>query len=107
MSSGGPFRRRRAWRHLDSLAHAPEREPRPGAAAAHVRLITETGTSRPVRDAEPKAASGVAAEDAASFAATEPAGAVGPADQRVHAVPIDQPFASSSASSSTAAIRQG
>lgn len=103
MSSEGPIRRRLAWRHLDSLAHEPEREPRPGAAAAHVRVIVEPGNPHPATDRESNTATGRVVEDGGSFAATQPVAAAGPADQRVHAVPIDQPFASTW----TAATRQG
>ncbi len=40
-SSAGPLRRRRAQRHLDSLAQHPARELSPTAAVAHVRVLGE------------------------------------------------------------------
>ena len=92
----GPLRRRKALRHLDSLALAPERELNPAAATAHVRVLGEpegvTGGPRVV----PRRTSGqiTEAEDE-----SVPEGRDG--ERRLHghrvlAVPIDQPLSDSS-----------
>ena len=97
---GGPLRRRRALRKLDSLALDPERELNPAAATAHVRVLGEpegvTGGPRVV----PRRTSGqiTEAEDE-----SVPEGRDG--ERRLHghrvlAVPIDQPFSDSSGSGS-------
>jgi hypothetical protein len=88
----GPLRRRKALRHLDSLALDPERELNPAAAVAHVRVLGEpdgvSGGPRVV----PRGTSGLVAQDEDGQ---------GPGGQdaenrlhghRVQAVPIDQPF---------------
>jgi hypothetical protein len=92
---GGPLRRRRALRQLDVLALDPERELSP--SAAHVRVLGEPAVPRVAAqngtDSVP-AKRGSGREERGS-AGEEPGavGAVGdPAERRVHAVPIDQPF---------------
>jgi hypothetical protein len=98
---GGPLRRRRALRHLDSLALDPEREPSPAAAVAHVRVIGEPGgeeggprvVPRPPTRPSPRVDDepGPAAPDVEAGAPAH----------RVHAVPIDQPFRDSSGSAAS------
>jgi hypothetical protein len=82
---GGPLRRRRALRQLDSLALDPERELSP--AAAHVRVIGESGHLRPVSRSGTDRGPGES-----GWAPEEPAEEGRPTGSRVHAVPIDQPF---------------
>jgi hypothetical protein len=106
---GGPLRRRKALRHLDSLALDPERELSP--AAAHVRVIGGPGSVQDGSDGreEPEASVGprVVAAPASTGRVPEAADAAGagtpdaeerPQAQRVHAVPIDQPFSDPSRS---------
>ncbi len=90
-SEGGPLRRRRALRHLDSLALDPGREPNPATATAHVRVIGEAdgpdGRPRLVPRAGRRAHEGappVKDEDGVEE--------VHAARARVQAVPIDQPL---------------
>jgi hypothetical protein len=101
---GGPLRRRRALRQLDVLALDPERELSP--SAAHVRVIggpavprvaAQNGTdSVPRERGSPREEFGSVREEFGEF------GAVGdPAERRVHAVPIDQPFDAPSPSVAT------
>ncbi len=90
---GGPLRRRKALRHLDSLALDPEREPSPAAAVAHVRVI---GDPEDVAGGlRPRAVAGRVPEvdDVPGPAAQDSDGR--PPAHRVHAVPIDQPFGDS------------
>ncbi len=47
-SQAGPFRRRRALRHLDSLAQHPARELSETVGVAHVRVIGEGSAPAPV-----------------------------------------------------------
>jgi hypothetical protein len=95
VSPTGPFRRRRALRHLDSLAQHPARELSPDAAVAHVRVIGETG--EPARDARnessmPERATYPAPDDGvAGRGGEEGRNASG----RLHAVPIDEPLGGS------------
>ncbi|MGA2305440.1 MAG: hypothetical protein ABSH29_14720 [Acidimicrobiales bacterium] len=90
---GGPLRRRRALRQLDSLALDPDREPSPAAATAHVRVIGEPGVLRVV------ARTGTDSVPRESGSAPGEPGVEGhPAGSRVHAVPIDQPFGAPSRS---------
>ena len=79
-------------RRLDNLALDPERDPNPAASVAHVRVIGETEGVEAGPRVVPRPATGRAPEvdDVA-----DPAGPDGegqPPAQRVHAVPIDQPF---------------
>ena len=89
---GGPLRRRKALRHLDSLALDPERELNPAAATAHVRVLGESdgapGGPRPV----PRRTPGRDFEggDVAVPAGHDVEGRL--PGHRVQAVPIDQPF---------------
>jgi hypothetical protein len=80
---GGPLRRRRALRKLDSLALDRGRglEPSPVAATAHVRVLGEPGELRvAVRtDTDPVPRGSGSA----------------PGEPGVHAVPVDQPFGAS------------
>jgi hypothetical protein len=95
---GGPLRRRRALRHLDSLALDPERELSPAAATAHVRVIGGPGSVPGAPDGPdgPRVAAPASTgrvpevEEVAALGAQEAEGR--PHAQRVHAVPIDQPF---------------
>jgi hypothetical protein len=90
---GGPLRRRRALRQLDSLALDPEREPSPAAATAHVRVIGEPAVPRVA------ARNGTDAVQSQSRTAPEQPGLEGqPAGSGVHAVPIDQPVGAPSRS---------
>jgi hypothetical protein len=90
-SERGPLRRRRALRHLDSLALDPGREPNPATATAHVRVIGEADgpdgrprlVPRPGRR-EHEGAPPAKAEDGVEE--------VQAARTRVQAVPIDQPL---------------
>ena len=87
----GPLRRRRALRQLDSLALDPERELSP--AAAHVRVIGESGNLRPVpRDGTERG------PGERGWSREEPAVEGRPSENRVHAVPIDQPLTAPSPS---------
>ena len=90
--SGGPFRRRKALRQLDSLALDPERELSPAVAAAHVRVIGEPGVPRVVAPA----GTGSVPRESGSAGETEREGH--PAWSRVQPVPIDQPFGAPSRS---------
>jgi hypothetical protein len=93
---GGPLRRRRALRQLDSLALDPEREPSPAAATAHVRVIGEPAVPRVAArndtDAVPRES---------GSAPGEPGEEGHPAAHGVHAVPIDQPVGGPSRSVAT------
>jgi hypothetical protein len=84
---GGPLRRRRALRQLDSLALDPEREPSPAVATAHVRVIGESGDRR----VRPRADTDRSPGESGSAPGESGVGGR-PARHRVHAVPIDQPF---------------
>jgi hypothetical protein len=91
--ASGPLRRRKALRHLDSLALDPERELNPSAATAHVRVLGESdgvsGGPRPVpRGTAGKDSQGEAVPDSDSDSAS--AGRLH--GHRVLAVPIDQSF---------------
>jgi hypothetical protein len=90
--SGGPLRRRRALRRLDSLALDPERDPNPAPAVAHVRVIGETGGVEGGPRVVPRPPTGRALEvdDVPRPGASDEDGR--PPAHRVHAVPIDQPF---------------
>jgi hypothetical protein len=90
---GGPLRRRRALRQLDSLALDPEREPSPAAATAHVRVIGEPADMRVVA---PAGTDRVPGENGSAPEEVPVEGR--PAGHRVHAVPIDQPFGAPSRS---------
>jgi hypothetical protein len=93
---GGPLRRRRALRQLDSLALDPEREPSPAAATAHVRVIGEPAVPRvAVRN------STHAARGQSDTAADEPGVEGRPAGSGVRAAPIDQPVGAPSRSVAT------
>jgi hypothetical protein len=86
----GPLRRRKALRHLDSLALDPEREPSPAAATAHVRVIGEAGGVPGGPRVVPRGTAARVTED-------DEADPGEPAARRLHghrvqAVPIDQPF---------------
>jgi hypothetical protein len=93
----GPLRRRKALRHLDSLALDPEREPSPAAATAHVRVIGEPGGVPGGPRAVPRPATGRVpeAEDVSGPGGRDGDGR--PHGHRVQAVPIDQPFPDPSA----------
>jgi hypothetical protein len=89
-SPTGPFRRRRALRHLDSLAQHPARDLSPDAAVAHVRVLGETS--------EPP----VAARNGASVllptgdtSVERVADEARNASDRLRAVPIDEPLGGS------------
>jgi hypothetical protein len=92
---GGPLRRRRALRQLDVLALDPERELSP--SAAHVRVIGEPAVPRvaarsgtdsvPLQRGPAREERGSAREEFGTVEAI-----ADPAERRVHAVPIDQPF---------------
>jgi hypothetical protein len=88
----GPLRRRKALRHLDSLALDPEREPSPAAATAHVRVIGEPdGVPGGPRVVPPATAGRVGeAEEVPGPGGQESEGRQH--GHRVQAVPIDQPF---------------
>jgi hypothetical protein len=89
-SDGGPLRRRKALRHLDSLALDPQRDLSP--AAAHVRVLGELGgptdgpspVLRPAHQANGDAPLTADAADEARQA--HEVGA------RVQPVPIEQPL---------------
>lgn len=95
VSPTGPLRRRRALRHLDSLAQHPAREPSPDAAVAHVRVIGEAGVpttagrngsstpARAILPAQDDEIVGRAGEEAQN------------ASDRLRAVPIDEPLGES------------
>lgn len=109
-SEGGPLRRRRDLRHLDSLALDPGRELNPATATAHVRVIGDSADS----------ANSAGSANSANSAGPEgrpnlvprrgdrvPGGAPPSEDRdderpapgtRVQAVPIDQPLGAESAS---------
>jgi hypothetical protein len=74
-SPSGPFRRRRAMRHLDSLALHPAPELSSDAAVAHVRVIGEAGPTVPERTIVP-------AQDDTTVNASD----------RLRAVPINEPL---------------
>lgn len=98
-SPTGPLRRRRAQRHLDSLAQHPARDLSPTVAVAHVRVLGEPAsapddTSNGVRTPPP------AGSEVENMALPTPSGG----DVRIvshqlgdqlRAVPIDEPLASS------------
>jgi hypothetical protein len=94
----GPLRRRRALRHLDSLALDPEREASPAAATAHVRVIGEPGNPLGGPNVVPRAPTGRVLKVENAPDPTEPGVAAEPVRRRVHAVPIDQPFDTASRS---------
>jgi hypothetical protein len=91
-SPTGPFRRRRALRHLDSLAQHPAPELSPHAAVAHVRVLGEPGGGPDGRhDPSPRQLRSVLAGEATSV--REPSGDESRlASDRLHAVPIDEPL---------------
>lgn len=89
---GGPLRRRRALRHLDSLALDPERAPSPAAATAHVRVIGEPGNPLGEPNVVPRAPTGPVLKAENAPGPMEPGVEAEPVMHRVHAVPIDQPF---------------
>jgi len=94
-SEGGPLRRRRDLRHLDSLALDPGRELNPATATPHVRVIGDSAGPEGRPNLVPRQGDRVHG------------GAPPPEDQeneghasgtRVQAVPIDQPLGAESAS---------
>jgi hypothetical protein len=89
----GPLRRRKALRHLDSLALDPEREPSPAAAIAHVRVIGEPGGVPGGPRVVPRGTSERVTQDDDDAGPGEQATAKRLHGHRVQAVPIDQPFA--------------
>ena len=99
VSPTGPLRRRRAQRHLDSLAQHPTRDFSPTVAVAHVRVLGESA------DAPDDAVSGSGMPTCTRQESESPAIPVPPGgDVRIvshqlgvqlHAVPIDEPLASS------------
>ena len=89
---GGPLRRRRALRHLDSLALDPERAPSPVAATAHVRVIGEPGNPLGEPNMVPRPPTGRVLRAENAPGTIDPGVEAEPVRQRVHAVPIDQPF---------------
>jgi hypothetical protein len=104
VSPTGPFRRRRALRHLDSLAQHPVRELNP--AVAHVRVIGDAdrddsrhrpgALTRPLREV----GSTVVPSPVPLSPVPTPAGEdirivrAQPGEQ-LHAVPIDEPLGAS------------
>jgi hypothetical protein len=94
-SPTGPFRRRRALRHLDSLAQHPAPELSPHAAVAHVRVLGEPGSVPEQRhDQSPRQLLSVLAGETA--AVREPSGEESRfTSDRLHAVPIDEPLGDS------------
>jgi hypothetical protein len=88
-----PLRRRKALRHLDSLALDPEREPSPGAAVAHVRVIGEPDGVPGGPRVVPRAPTGALPQSEGTSASEGKDGEGGRLHgHRVQAVPIDQPF---------------
>ena len=90
-----PFRRRRALRHLDSLAQHPAPELSPHAAVAHVRVIGEPARMSDDRhNQSPTQLRNVLEGETAALRepATEDSRL---ASDRLHAVPIDQPLGAS------------
>jgi hypothetical protein len=88
-SEGGPLRRRRALRHLDSLALDPGREPNPAAATAHVRVIGEGGDANSRPSVVPRQGNRLHGGAAPTEDRADEVREGGP---RVQAVPIDQPI---------------
>jgi hypothetical protein len=97
-SPAGPFRRRRALRHLDSLAQHPARALSEAVGVAHVRVIGEPDgrPSAPQNGAPPAP---VTLSIPAATLLDERADGAGPDDERAwnasdrfHAVPIDEEF---------------
>jgi len=90
MSPKGPFRRRRALRHLDSLAQHPAHELDP--AVAHVRVL---GGSDSDSTSERSRTVTRAQRDVGSTAAPMPSGGdvrivSDQLGEQLHAVPIDE-----------------
>jgi hypothetical protein len=95
---GGPLRRRKALRHLDSLAQDPERELNPAAAVAHVRVLGDPDGVAGGPRVVPRQTTGLisAVEDREGPRGQDGEGRIH--GHRVQAVPIDQPFADPSRS---------
>jgi hypothetical protein len=91
-SEGGPLRRRRALRHLDSLALDPGRELNPAAAVPHVRVLGESGPSHDRPVGAPVVARRITLDRAPATEGDEPDTTVRVPEHRLHAVPIDQPL---------------
>jgi hypothetical protein len=94
-SEGGPLRRRRDLRHLDSLALDPERELNPATATAHVRVIGESAGPEGGPNLVPRQGNLVHGGASPSEEHDDEGHA---SASRVQAVPIDQPLGAESAS---------
>jgi hypothetical protein len=89
----GPLRRRKALRHLDSLALDPQRDLSP--AAAHVRVLGDPteGPSRAARPAhQANGGAPMAADEADEADEADQARQVREVGARVQPVPIEQPL---------------
>jgi hypothetical protein len=91
-SPTGPFRRRRALRHLDSLAQHPAPDLSPHAAVAHVRVLGDPDSLSDERhERSPSQLQSVLAGETTSV--REPSGeAPRLASDGLHAAPIVEPL---------------
>jgi hypothetical protein len=96
LSPTGPFRRRRALRHLDILAQHPTREPSPNAAVAHVRVIGEPDNRADGGRDDPAVPIPPVLEVESAVSPVSAREDPRPASQGLHAVPIDESLGMSS-----------
>jgi hypothetical protein len=94
-SEGGPLRRRRDLRRLDSLALDPGRELNPATATAHVRVIGESAGPEGRPNLVPRQENRVHGGAPPSEDRDDEGH---PSGTRVQAVPIDQPLGAESTS---------